>query len=85
MDGVIKRSDSVNEFIGAFLVIILYSFFAIRWGFRFVDGRWAWLEKSNNRIAKIIISIVLGYFLTGLYFVLWCVKMIIYVIPKWLS
>lgn len=76
---------ALNDFIVGMIVFLVYSFFAIRWGIRFVDGRWSWLEKPNNKILKIVLSIVLGYILAGLYFVLWCVKMIITVIPRWLS
>lgn len=54
--------------------VIVYSFFAIRWGYRFVDGRWAWLEGSEMKIPKVIIGVVVGYVFVGLYFILWLLK-----------
>ena len=68
-----------------FIFIIIYSFFAVRWGMRFVDGRWNWFEQPNHKIFKIIVAVILGYILAGLYFLLWCVKMIVDVLPRWLS
>ncbi|MCI8628915.1 MAG: hypothetical protein HFE57_05335 [Firmicutes bacterium] len=58
------------------LIIAVYSFFAIRWGFRFVNGRWAWLEKPNRKILKRIISFVVGYFLVGFYFLAKCLQFV---------
>lgn len=58
------------------VAIIVYSFFAIRWGFRFVNGRWAFLEKPEMKIVKYIIAILLGYVTVGICFLLWCVKTI---------
>lgn len=75
----------MNDFVGELLILVIYSFFAIRWGIRFVDGRWKWLEQPNHKIIKIVVAIILGYFLVGLYFIFWCVKMLVVVLPKWLS
>ena len=60
----------------AIIAIAVYSYFAVRWGFRFVDGRWEALERAEMKPIKIIVSIFLGYITAGLYFVLWCVKKI---------
>lgn len=75
----------MGEFLGGLLILAIYSFFAIRWGLRFVDGRWAWLEQPEHRIVKVVAAVVLGYFLVGFYFIFWCVKMLVVVLPKWLS
>lgn len=79
-----REEINMSEFMRDLLIFAVYSFFAIRWGVRFVDGRWSFLEKPGNRLLKMIISIILGYVLAGLYFVLWCIKMIVVVLPKWL-
>lgn len=56
--------------------VIAYSYFAIRWGFRFVNGRWALLEQPKMKPVKVIIAILLGYICVGFYFILWCLKTI---------
>ena len=58
------------------VALVVYSFFAIRWGLQFVDDRWEWLEKENMKAAKIAIGIFIGYLGAGIYFLLWCVKTI---------
>lgn len=58
------------------IALIVYSFFAIRWGLRFVDGRWKWLEEENMRAIKMAIGVFIGYIGVGIYFLLWCVKAI---------
>lgn len=86
MDGVIKKEViALNEFIVPLLVLAVYIFFAIRWGIRFVDGRWAWLEKPNHKVIKIVVAIILGYFLVGFYLIFRCVKLLVVDLPKWLS
>lgn len=75
----------MNEFMASLLILVVYSFFAIRWGIRFVDGRWAWLDEPEHKVIKIIVAIVLGYFLVGFYFIFWCVKLVVVDLPKWLS
>lgn len=75
----------MSDFAGGLLILAVYLFFAVRWGIRFVDGRWEWLDQPNHKIIKIVVSIILGYFLVGLYFIFWCVKMLVVVLPKWLS
>lgn len=46
--------------IAVVIIVGLYLFFGIRWGHRFVDGRWNWLEKPELKILKIVISVVIG-------------------------
>ena len=75
----------MNDALISGLVILIYAFFSIRWGYRFVDGRWAWLESPDRKVLKFLVALFLGYFLAGLYFVFWCLKMILIVIPRWLS
>lgn len=74
----------LNDLIIGLIIFLVYFFFAIRWGIRFVDGRWTWLDQPNHKVIKLIVAAVLGYFLVGLYFIFWCVKMIVVVLPKWL-
>lgn len=75
----------MNDFVVGLLILVIYLFFAIRWGVSFVDGRFEWLEQPNHKIIKIVVAAILGYFVVGLYFIFWCVKMIVVVLPKWLS
>ncbi len=56
------------------ILILVYSFFAIRWGLKYIDGRWAWLEQPHLKVLKIIISIVWGYIFVAFYFIAWCFK-----------
>ena len=86
-DGVIKTKGMINLYdtMVGLLIFLVYSVFAIRWGMRFIDGRFAWLEQPNHKTVKMVVAIVLGYFLAGFYFVFWCVKMLVVVLPKWLG
>lgn len=54
----------------------LYLFFAIRWGFRFINGRWTVLEKPKMKPLKIVVAVILGCLTLGIYLLLWCVKKI---------
>lgn len=80
-----RRQLVLSEFILPLLLLAVYIFFAIRWGMRFVDGRWAWLEKPNHKAIKIIVAIISGYFLVGFYLIFRCVKLVVIDLPKWLS
>ena len=43
-----------------YIVLAVYGIWSIRWGLRFVNGRWAALEQPKMRVVKVIISIVIG-------------------------
>lgn len=51
------------------LVVILYSAWAIYAGYRFMTGRSEWLERDAplNKIAKIGISVLVGYIIGAFY------------------
>lgn len=88
VDGVIrnrKRMIIVEKFASGLIVFAIYSFFALRWGIRAVDGRWQWLEQPNHKAIKIVIGAIFGYILAAFYFIFWCVKMLTVTLPKWLS
>lgn len=67
----------MSENVIGILAFLVYSFLAIRWGLRFTNGRWRWLEQPNHKVIKIIISVLLGYILAGAYFIIWIIKLII--------
>ena len=65
--------------------LLIYSVLAIRWGYRFVDGRWEWLEKPNHKVIKIICAVVIGYVLSVINFLIWIIKFVVVTLPKLLS
>ncbi len=42
------------------VVLIVYIVLGIRWGIRYIDGRWAWLEQPTNRVVKWIVAVGIG-------------------------
>lgn len=65
--------------MGAFdlIVLICMLFIGVPNGFRFVDGRWAYLEQPGHKIQKIAISILIGCVAGVFYFVYRAVKFIL--------
>lgn len=51
------------------LLIVVYSIWAIYTGFAIVSGRSVWLDSPTavSIIVKIILSIIVGYFIAGFY------------------
>lgn len=57
---------------------VVYAVFAIRWGLRYVDGRWAALEEPKKKPLKIVVSILLGLVL-GAFKICWMIiKLVIW-------
>jgi len=52
-------------------IFLVYTFFAVRFGLRFMDGRIAFLEQPGMKIIKIIVSVAVGYVVAMGYFLLW--------------
>lgn len=42
------------------VVLIVYIVLGIRWGLRYVDGRWGWLEQPANRVVKWVVGVGIG-------------------------
>ena len=53
------------------IIFLVYTGWAIYSGYNFLSGRSEWLDNSAilNRIVKIVLSIVLGYFIGAFYFI----------------
>lgn len=56
------------------LAFLVFTGFSIRYGLKFIDGRWAWLEQPSLKILKFIIAFCIGYFVIGLYCFTWIWK-----------
>ena len=56
----------------ATILIIAYSIWAIYSGWKWVTGRWNWLEikRPVNVIAKIVATVAVGYIIGAYYFLL---------------
>lgn len=65
-----------------YIVLAVYGIWSIRWGLRFVNGRWAALEQPKMRVVKVIISIVIGA-VFGVFYLVWRgVKLILIDLPR---
>ena len=53
------------------IIIIAYSAWAIYSGYKFLTGRSPWLDQKalKNRIVKVLLSIVVGYFIGAFYLI----------------
>ena len=59
------------------IVLICILSIGIPNGFRFVDGRWAYMEMPEHKVQKIAISILIGCVAGVFYFVYRAVKFIV--------
>lgn len=57
--------------------LVVYCYFAARWGYRFLDGRWAWLEAPGMKVTKIIVSSLFGIWGYTIYILFWLVSKIV--------
>lgn len=53
------------------IVIIIYSIWAFVSGFKLLSGRSEWLDRKSpaSMITKIILSLIVGYFIAGFYLI----------------
>lgn len=58
------------------IIVICYGIWSIRWGLRFFDGRWSFLEAPNMKVVKIIVSVVGGVLFGIFYFIFRVIKFI---------
>lgn len=60
------------------IIIIAYSAWAIYSGYKFLTGRSSWLDQKalKNRIVKVLLSIVVGYFIGAFYLVIVIFKIV---------
>lgn len=68
-----------------YIALIVYGFWSVRWGIRFVDGRWAVLERPKMRIVKIVVSLVIGFVFGVVYLAARALKFIFVDFPKLLG
>lgn len=66
------------------LFVVIYLFFSILLGWRFVDGRWEALEDPDRKIWKIPIAVILGIVFGSLLIIGFVLRLIFEYIPKWL-
>lgn len=59
------------------IVILAYTAWAIYTGYKFLSGRSEWLDRKAplNMIVKIILSIVVGYFVAAFYLIYLILRM----------
>ena len=60
------------------IIIIAYSAWAIYSGYKFLTGRSPWLDQKalKNRIVKVLLSIVVGYFIGAFYLIIVIFKIV---------
>ena len=51
------------------VIILVYSIFAVLAGYKFLTGKSEWLDRNEvaSKITKILLSLILGYFIAGFY------------------
>ena len=60
------------------LFFLIYTVLALYVGYRCLSGRFVWLDGQApvNRITKIVLSLMLGYIIAGVYLFYWIWKLI---------
>lgn len=56
------------------IVIVIYGIWSIRWGLRFVNGRWLFLEQPSRKWMKLLASCVIGLLFGFCYFLYRVIK-----------
>lgn len=60
------------------IIIVAYSAWAIYSGYKFLTGRSPWLDQKapKNQIVKVLLSIIVGYFIGAFYLIIVLFKII---------
>lgn len=64
------------------ILVLIYAIWSIRWGIRFVDGRWEILENSKYKWLKILTSIFVGILFGFVYLIYRGIKFIFHDFPR---
>lgn len=64
------------------ILVLIYAVWSIRWGIRFVDGRWKVLEDPKYKWPKLLISIFVGVVFGFIYIIYRGTKFIVHDFPR---